>query len=253
MLTLLLLTLFKKYRHYFAAVLIVIIGTIVVRTITEQFEKSNFQAAVTRAYRKVALKIEPKPPSTVFLPIKFYKQEHALSCEAATLKMALAYRNVEVREKELIEKIGFDKTPRRNGIWGDPQKAFVGNIDGKMMIDGYGVYNRPLERVANEYRYAISLEGASIEEIVRQLQFGNPVIIWSYVLNGKPYSWKTPEGNDVKAVYGEHTKIVQGFSGDAKNPTGFFLLDPIYGEVYEKTEDFVNRWNALGNLAVIVF
>lgn len=218
-----------------------------------KFQGVNFQAAVLRGYRKVAVKMISHPEPTVLLPVKFHRQEHALSCEAASLKMALFFRGVDVSEKELIEKIGFDTARKQNEIWGDPQKAFVGNINGRMLIDGYGVYNQPIARVANEYRYSIEFNDGKIEDLVRELQNGNPIIVWSYIYSGKPYFWKTPEGKQIKAVYGEHTKIVRGFSGPPENPEGFFLIDPIYGEVYESADKFFEKWAALDSVGVVVY
>lgn len=54
--------------------------------------------------------------------------------------MALNFKGVNVSEDDLIPKVGFDKTPHNGNIWGNPYTAFVGNISGRQMVDGYGVY-----------------------------------------------------------------------------------------------------------------
>lgn len=218
-----------------------------------KFEGINFQAGVMRNMRKVAVKIAPKPAPSLLISVKFHKQEHALSCEAAALKMALAFRGIEVSEAELMHQVGFDPTEEQEGVWGDPQKAFVGNIDGKMMKDGYGVYWYPIARVANEYRYTVAFEGMTVDALAAELQNGNPVIIWGHLLSGKEYFWKTQDGRDIKAILGEHTKFVIGYAGDPQNPEGFFLLDPIYGEIYETTQKLLDEWGKLDFGAVVVY
>lgn len=218
---------------------------------------STFQASVLRGVSRILVAVSSKPKPTILLPVKFDKQDHALSCEVATLKMALAYRGVKVSEGELIEKVGFDKTPKSgvNGVltWGDPQKAFVGNIDGKMLIDGYGVYWFPIGRVANDYRYTLIFEKWDEAKLVQQLLEGNPVIIWGYLGSGRPASWKTYDGKEVKAVYYEHTFVVHGFAGDQLDPSGYFVIDPIYGEMYMAKSVFLKKWDAFSRSGVVVY
>lgn len=220
-------------------------------------QDSSFQAAVIRGVARVAVALAPKPNPTVLLPVKFDKQDHALSCEVATLKMALAYRGVEVDEFELIQKVGFDpaQKTKSNGVftWGDPQKAFVGNIDGKMFVTGYGVYWLPIARVANDYRETIVFENWSEANLISELEHENPVIIWGYLGSGKLTSWKTEDGKEIHAVYYEHTFVVRGFSGDAREPSGYFVIDPIYGETFFARDAFLKKWDAFGRSGVVVY
>lgn len=213
----------------------------------------NLQASVLRKVKRVINTVTAAPEPAVLLDMQFYKQEHSLSCEAAALRMVLKYRSLDVSEKEIIEKLGFDKTEKEDGIWGDPQQAFVGNIDGKMMVDGYGVHYQPVARVAKLFRKAKGFENGAIENLVSEVLNKNPVIIWGYLGSGKPYFWKTKQGKEIKAIYAEHTKIVIGFSGAKENPTGFFLIDPIYGRVYETKDKFQKEWASLGRSGVVVY
>lgn len=78
---------------------------------------------------------EDKPePKIALLDIPIDWQDYPLSCEAASLKMALGYKKVFVSEDEIMEKIGYDLTPRKGNIWGDPYKTYVGKIDGKILF-----------------------------------------------------------------------------------------------------------------------
>ncbi len=219
---------------------------------------SGFEAAVLRGVSRLTYAVQSQPKADIILPVQFDKQDQSLSCEAATLKMALAYRGKKVSEKELLKKIGFDFTPKSisNGktIWGDPQKGFVGKVDGKMLVNGYGVYWHPIAAAANAYnQYAVAFENGEITDLTRELQAGNPIIVWGYLGSGKPASWETPQGKFIRAVSYEHTFVVRGFAGSPEDPLGFFVIDPIYGYVYFSKEIFLKKWDAFSRSGVIVY
>jgi uncharacterized protein YvpB len=200
---------------------------------------------------------EPKP--TLILPLKFHRQEHSLSCEAATLKMVLNYHGVEVSESEIIQKLPFDPTPKSDqpeqvgGTWGNPHLGFVGNIDGKMPIDGYGVYWEPIAVIASNWKRAGIIKDGLAEDLTENILQGRPVIVWGYLGRGKPLSWVTPDGNKIFAVNGEHTRVVYGFRGSAENPDGFFVMDPVYGHSYWEKNIFMRNWDAFGRMGVVVY
>ena len=189
------------------------------------------------------------------LNIPFHRQEHSLSCEIATLKMALDYYKLNIPESELLEKLPFDTESRRNknNTWGNPNLGFVGNIDGKMPNEGYGVYEKPIAKLASRYRRARSVENATLQEILTETAKGRPVIVWGAIGSGKDISWKTSGGQEIKAVFGEHTRIISGFSGTVSNPEKVYLLDPIYGQRVMSKEKFLADWALLDNKAVVVY
>ncbi len=103
------------------------------------------------AFKASLFPIDRDKSISVYLSgVAFHRQEHALSCEIASLKMALSYYGVDVSETQLISELPVDTPgPRQPGnIWGDPEKGFVGNIDGTMPNSGYGVYEKPIASVA---------------------------------------------------------------------------------------------------------
>lgn len=221
------------------------------------FENMTMHALAIRALNRTRYALMPIGKADVFLPVKFDKQDHALSCEAAALKMLLTYKNISVDESEIIKKIGVDPTPKfsKSGklIWGDPQKGFVGNIDGKMLVDGYGVYWEPIARVANDYHKAGFFENWTVADLVHELKNDNPVIVWIYLGSGKPTSWQTPENKLVRAVFYEHTFVINGFKGRADNPEGFFAIDPIYGQIYLSKSNLLKKWSTFNSSGVIVY
>ncbi|MFH1575890.1 MAG: Ig-like domain-containing protein, partial [Candidatus Nealsonbacteria bacterium] len=83
-------------------------------------------------------------PEITLIKTIFNFQKYSLSCEVASLKMALSAKGINVSEDQIMTKIGYDPTPHENGVWGDPNVAFVGDIDGKICDTGYGVHWGPL-------------------------------------------------------------------------------------------------------------
>ncbi|OGN00611.1 MAG: hypothetical protein A3F98_00510 [Candidatus Yanofskybacteria bacterium RIFCSPLOWO2_12_FULL_41_8] len=193
------------------------------------------------------------PAADVVLPLKFHRQEHSLSCEAATLKMVLDYHGIDVSESEVISKIPVDATVRSGDVWGDPHVGFVGNVDGKMMIDGYGVYWEPIAVVASEWKKTGIIKNGSVSDLVGHISEGRPIIIWGYLGRGRPVSWKTPDGETVRAVNGEHTRVVYGYKGSAEKPEGFFVMDPIYGPAFWETSELLRNWDAFERMGVVVY
>ena len=214
-------------------------------------------SAARRAWHRLTYATIRPASGDVILPVAFDPQDHALSCEVATLKMALAYRGVVVDESELIMRVGVDRTPKHiaNGsaVWGNPDRAFVGNIDGRMFVDGYGVYEEPIARAGEAHRPTHAFRGWSSTQLAAQIASGNPVIIWGFLGSGEMHGWRTPDGITVPAVSYEHTFLVYGFKGRVDAPEGFYVIDPIYGPEFMTTVDVERRWGSLGNRGVIVY
>lgn len=187
------------------------------------------------------------------LPVKYHKQEHSLSCEIASLKMALNGVGIEVEEGELIRRLKFDPTPKTKGVWGNPYTGFVGDIDGKMGKTGYGVYWQPIADVGNGYTYSEVIQNASPEELAEHLLKGRPIVWWGFFGRGKKISWQTKEGLNIQAIDGEHARTLVGFAGSKESPEGFFIFDPIYGEMFLKTEELVKNSEPFNNSGVVVY
>ena len=195
-----------------------------------------------------------EPASPHVLPgVKFHRQERPLSCEPAALKMALDAQGAHVAEAEIIFRMPFDKTKRTDSVWGDPDKGFVGNIDGEMLVDGYGVHSAPLAETASNWRKAEAIEGGSSAELAGHLLAGRPVIVWGFSGKSGSSIWQTPDGKTVHAVNGEHTRVVCGFRGSPSDPDGFFLMDPNCGLVYWPRRLFLSNWGALNRSGVAIY
>jgi uncharacterized protein YvpB len=239
----------RRIRRWALAAFVLFVGAVTIPIAAQP----HYRAAAARRVMRVRWLMQDVPQSFLSLRVPFLPQEHALSCEVATLRMALAYRGVDVDEATLISAVGFDPTPRSGGVWGDPDAAFVGDIDGGMGTTGYGVHAGPIGRVAGAYRRVEVIEDGTVAMLAAAIAGGNPVITWGCAGGCRAMRWRTQSGQRVDAVNGEHTRVVFGMTGSKDAPDGFLVLDPIYGEQYWPVEKFMENWAHLGKTGVIIY
>lgn len=189
----------------------------------------------------------------VLLNIAWDRQDRALSCEAAALKMALAGKGVRVSEDEIMARVGYDPTARTSGGWGDPDSAFVGDINGAQNSTGYGVHWAPIARASSAWRPSRAVTGMSLSDAARELEAGNPIVIWGVMGTSYYDPWVTPTGRKVEAWKGEHARTLIGFRGSAENPTSFIINDPIAGRVSWSAAKLRSNWATFSNSGVIVY
>jgi uncharacterized protein YvpB len=193
------------------------------------------------------------PEATLILDVPFHRQEHSLSCEIASLRSALLFRDVDIPESDLISLLPFDPTVKSKGAWGDPHKGFVGDIDGKMFKTGYGVYWEPIAQVGENFRQTEFFTGWGTVRLAEELTKGNPVMVWNYLGKGDLGVWRTPEGKVIVGVNGEHSRVAMGYTGSKEDPSGFYLMDPVYGKIYEPVDEFRKKWALFGYSSVVVY
>ncbi len=191
--------------------------------------------------------------SSIILNIGIDYQDQALSCEAASLKMALNYRGVGVTENDIMARIGYDPTIRNGNIWGNPNNAFVGSINGRQDTTGYGVYWQPIARAANVWRSAIAFSGWSPSQIAGAIADNNPVILWGTYGNASRDDWQTPDGQHILAWKGEHARTIIGFLGTADNPTSFVINDPVAGRITWTAAQLAGNMSAFAGSGVVVY
>jgi len=189
----------------------------------------------------------------VVLNIAIDKQDRPLSCEAAALKMALAYRGVLVSEGDIMNYVGYDPTQKSGNSWGDPDVGFVGNIDGSQNSTGYGVHWGPIAKAAGVWRSAVAISGWSVSQAAAEIEANNPVIVWGVLGNAYYDPWYTPSGRKVDAWKGEHARVVIGYKGSVENPTSFIINDPIAGRITWSAKKFLNNWQTFNNSGVVVY
>lgn len=191
-------------------------------------------------------------PSVVELAVPLDFQDRSLSCEAAALKMALAYKGVNVSETDIMHYVGYDATPHTGSTWGNPYNAFVGSIDGRQSTTGYGVYWEPIARAANIWRSADYFVNGTVQMLTEEISKGNPVVVWGNAGSGTRVDWYTTEGQKIYAFNGEHARTVKGYIGPKDNPTHIIVNDPIYGKIVYTTPSFEANWAMLFKAGVVV-
>lgn len=188
------------------------------------------------------------------IKVPFDWQDHPLSCEAASLKMGLAAKGVNVSENDIMKKIGYDKTAHTGNKWGNPYLAFVGDINGSMCNTGYGVYWEPVAKAANYWRPAQYFSGWTLNQLVDELKLGNPVVVWGILPTGylTDCSWYTLKGEYIKAYKEGHVRLAVGFMGSSKNPEKIIIKDPLSGDLYWSVSKFLTNWKIYDNSGVVI-
>jgi uncharacterized protein YvpB len=203
------------------------------------------------------------PPTERVLDIKIHYQEHNLTCEAAALKMALAYEGINVDEMTLIGYMTSDPRPARFDsrgqliAWGDPAQGFVGNPDGHIeRYTGYGVYDRPVAFAAllagaNVVAAGGGLYGTPIapSQVYDAVLDGDPVVAWiSNTYRTVPLKQYTAyDGATVSYTLTEHAVTVIGV-----RPDGVLINDPWFGQHWHSKAQFEAAYATFQQMAVIV-
>ncbi len=196
----------------------------------------------------------PAESKITLLDIPLDWQDDSLSCEAASLKMALNYKGAAVSEDDIMAKIGSDLSPRQGNFWGDPNQLYVGDTNGKICSTGYGVHWQPIARAANYWREAEAFSHWELSDLTRELAAGNPVVVWGTmpVENLTDCSWYTPQGEYIKTYRETHVRLVVGFLGSAADPEKIIFNDPLSGRLYWSVPYFLTNWQAFDYSGVVI-
>ncbi len=171
------------------------------------------------------------------LTVPWYHQQHRLSCEGAALRMAHNFFKPGSIDRDIwvLKVVGIDKRKKKGNRWGNPNRHFVGDPNGRMMTTGYGVHWGPIAYAATKWnpcRPAVVLKKPSRPTIARYVAQGFPVIVWgahrgpSGIVKNR---WKAWDGEWVTAWSIEHVWVVVGFHGPASKPTSMIIHDPSGG------------------------
>jgi uncharacterized protein YvpB len=193
------------------------------------------------------------------LPVPYFRQAYSLSCEEASLRMALAYRGINVSDFDVLQRVGYSPRPRDTSTnsWDNPYEMYVGDVNGIMGSTGWGVYSPRIAAAAKSFgRSSQAITGISVGQISSAIHSGNPVVLWGFSGSSpKMDSWNTSSGL-ILAARNEHVRTIVGVVGNITNPVGFYINDPIFGQFYWTTSQLINNMNyagQLGSQGVIVF
>ena len=197
------------------------------------------------------------------LEVPLYHQAHRLSCEAAALRMALAYEDISADELTLIADMGHDLRPARFDVhgrlaaWGDPAAAYVGNPDGRITAyTGYGVYSAPVARAARTAGATVLAEGSGLYGsgiapalVYRAILEGHPVVAWiSNTYHAVPLaSYVSYDGATVRYTLTEHAVTLIGVRPDA-----VLINDPWFGQAWHPKAQFESAYRTFAQMAVVL-
>lgn len=190
-------------------------------------------------------------PQSHILAVPYYRQQFSRSCEAASLRMALAYKGIITNDEEIINLAGYNPTEPNwaDRTWDDPYKMFVGFMSGSKL--GYGMYASALAKAGTSLGSTNNvLKNPTSSQIAESIWNDNPVIIWGYIKGTVPELsyFYTKTGKRVPIYSNEHARIVVGVVGSIEDPVGFYIHDPLSGiaNEYWTAEDLAKHMSIFG-------
>ena len=151
----------------------------------------------------------------------------------------------------IINKLEKGKTPyTKDNITygGNPELEFIGD---PRTQNSYGVYEKPIAKVAGTYKPGIiNATGSSFDEILKIVKSGRPVLAWTSMGLSTPHistSWiYEPTGETIYWKSGEHAVVIIGYTTDK-----IIISDPIGGKIkYQSLSLFRERYNYFGKKAL---
>lgn len=218
-----------------------------------------FEAVIVRGSldNVMAADTSPGASSAHILEVPWYPQTYALSCEEASLRMALAHEGISTTDAAILDIIGIDTRPPifESGAmrWGDPYVSFVGDPSGsEVAVTGYGTYFPTIARAAGTLggRVLRAGEGVAPADVYDAIAQNHPVVAWV------TYRWVTTPRNDFVAFDGrlvpyagpvEHTVTVVGVNDDS-----VLVNNPLSGPQWVSKSTFEAAYATYQQMAVIL-
>jgi uncharacterized protein YvpB len=203
--------------------------------------------------------LDSAPPGVAsrVLKVPWYPQAYVLSCESASLRMALAYEGIATTDRAVLDIIGSDlrgPTFDSSGMhWGDPFETFVGNVNGsEVALTGYGTYYPTISHAATKLGGRVLRSGQNIlpAEVYDAVLNGHPVVAWV------TYHWVRLTRKDYLAFDGktvtyagpgEHAVTVVGVQ-----PTRVLINNPATGVEWIDQATFGAIYAIYDHMAVIL-
>jgi uncharacterized protein YvpB len=209
---------------------------------------------------------KPTPTPTIFAPsaagsrvlnVPWYHQAFELSCESASLRMALAYEGIATSDQAILDIVGADPSRATfvNGAlrWGDPYASFVGNVNGsEIALTGYGMYYPTVVKAATQLGGHLLAKGEGItpDQVYEAVLAGHPVVTWV------TYQWVNLRRQDYVAFDGrvipyagpgEHAVTIVGV-----DPTRVLVNNPWSGQEWVNKTVFERVYQTYNQMAVVL-
>ena len=138
-----------------------------------------------------------------------YYQSETFTCNISATRIVFSYRGTALSEGSIKATVGEG---------GDP------NVD---WVQGYGVHWGPIYDFISKYRSVELKRNWNIVDLVKEVERGNPVIIWVHNQLGSSGTFLLDSG--ATGYRGMHSVVVKGFVGNVENPTSIIVNDPWRG------------------------
>lgn len=138
-------------------------------------------------------------------------------CEATSLLMGLkgkGYTDLDLRTF-------LDRMPKTKS---NPAKGYVGSPYGNEKSRFLTIDPEPLARYGQRYGNVVNIQGAPIEDIIKEIQNGNTVVIY-VTLHWAPAYYKTLpiDGVPTRRIFNNHVLLLTGYDPVKK---AFYIADP---------------------------
>lgn len=180
---------------------------------------------------------------SAFVEVPIYVQQRNLSCEYASLVIALGAYDTWVSEWTFDELV----PPSDNPHWG-----YRGDINGSWgnTVD-YGVYPEPLVGPLSDlgFRGEVFYARGDASSLQRYLANGVPVILWLGMWGDQSYYEYAADGTPYKINPGYHVVVGYGY-----DESGVYAVDPATGSTVSWTwGDFMWMWDAMDGMSLAVW
>ena len=181
--------------------------------------------------------------TSAFVEVPTYAQQRNLSCEYASLVMAMATFGTWVSEWTFDELV----PPSDNPHWG-----YRGNINGAWgNTTDYGVYPEALVAPLSQlgFRGTVFYAEGDANALKSYLSNGVPVVVWLGMWGDQGYYEYASDGTPYKLNPGYHVVVAYGF-----DESGVYAADPATGSTVSWTwSDFMWMWAALDGMSLAVW
>lgn len=177
-------------------------------------------------------------------------------CEITSLTTVLNYYGYNVSKTTMSDDYLVKSIDKVADFW----KVFLGNP----RSNGFGCYAQPIVDAANKYlkeqdnKYqAVNYSGTQFEKLLKEVENGNPVIIWGTMYGEKEndlrepyttYKWEI-DGKTLQWIAPEHCMVLIGYDIDRNVAV---MSDPQRGIVEYNLETVKARYAALHSQCVIL-
>lgn len=195
---------------------------------------------------------EPKTIGKIINPVPYVSQLKPVyapnGCEATSLLMGLkgkGYTNLGLRAF-------LDNMPKTSS---NPAKGYVGSPYGNENYRFLTIDPEPLAKYGQRYGNVVNIQGAPIEDIIKEIQNGNTVVIY-VTLHWAPAYYKTlpNDGVPTRRIFNNHVLLLTGYDPVKK---AFYIADPYNHEsdgasrdkpfFYWKSQALVDKCYNYGN------